>query len=129
MMKEEKGTLSFWSDSGIHIPIHPELKENTHADVCIIGAGIAGMTTAYLLTEQGKSVIIVDSGTIGGGQTGRTTAHLTNEIDNRYFGIEKMHGTKAMKLVAESQTEAINKIETIVNKESIDCNFERLNGY
>jgi glycine/D-amino acid oxidase-like deaminating enzyme/nitrite reductase/ring-hydroxylating ferredoxin subunit len=128
MMKKDQETLSFWNDS-VKLPEYPQLQENTHAEVCIIGAGIAGMTTAYLLSEQGISVIIVDSGKIGGGQTGRTTAHLSNQIDDRYYEIEKMHGTKAMQIVADSQTQAINKIEEIIKKENIDCNFERLNGY
>jgi glycine/D-amino acid oxidase-like deaminating enzyme/nitrite reductase/ring-hydroxylating ferredoxin subunit len=127
-MQKENGTVSLWMES-VDIPEYPALKKNTHADICVIGAGIAGMTTAYLLSELGKKVIIVDSGKIGGGQTGRTTAHLSNEIDDRYSEIEKMHGAKALKIVADSQTQAINKIEEIVKKEKIDCSFERLNGY
>ena len=46
-----------------------------HANVCVVGAGIAGITTAYLLAREGKSVVVVDDGPVGGGETGRTTAH------------------------------------------------------
>jgi glycine/D-amino acid oxidase-like deaminating enzyme len=57
------------------------LAEDTHADVCIVGAGIAGLTTAYLLAKRGKSVIVLDDGAVGGGQTQRTTALLSNALD------------------------------------------------
>ena len=53
------------------------------------GAGIAGMTTAYLLGREGKSVVVLDDGPIGGGMTGRTTAHLVNALDDRYFELER----------------------------------------
>lgn len=60
------------------VPDQPLLIENTHSDVCVVGAGIAGMSAAYMLTREGKSVVVLDDGPIGGGQTARTTAHLSN---------------------------------------------------
>lgn len=105
------------------------LNENMHADVCIVGAGIAGMTTAYLLARAGRSVIVLDDGRIGGGMTERTTAHLSNAIDDRYFEIEHLHGEKGALLAAESHTAAIDRIEIIVAEEEIACEFERLDGY
>ena len=105
------------------------LDMDTHADVCVVGAGIAGMTTAYLLLQEGKSVVVLDDGPIGGGQTQRTTAHITNAIDDRYFEIESWHGPEGAKLAAESHTAAIDRIEDIVAREKISCDFERLDGY
>src|SRR5213080_2733069 len=111
------------------LPSYPALTEDTHSDVCIVGAGIAGMTTAYLLAREGRSVVILDDGPIGGGMTGRTTAHLVNAIDDRYYDLEKYHGEKGSRLTAESHTAAIARIEAIVAEEGIDCDFERLDGY
>jgi glycine/D-amino acid oxidase-like deaminating enzyme/nitrite reductase/ring-hydroxylating ferredoxin subunit len=111
------------------LPSYPALTEDTHTDVCIVGAGIAGMTTAYLLAREGRSVVILDDGPIGGGMTGRTTAHLVNAIDDRYYELEKYHGEKGSRLAAESHTAAIARIETIVAEEGIECDFERLDGY
>jgi glycine/D-amino acid oxidase-like deaminating enzyme/nitrite reductase/ring-hydroxylating ferredoxin subunit len=122
------GSVSIWMATA-EIPPQPTLTENVNVDVCIVGAGIAGMTTAYLLLHQGKSVVVLDKGPIGGGQTGRTTAHLANAIDDSYFEIERLHGEEGARLAAESHAEAINRIEAIVAKEKIDCDFERLNGY
>ena len=53
-------------------------------DVCIVGAGIAGLSTAYELLVRGLRVIIVDDGPIGGGETARTTAHLASALDDRF---------------------------------------------
>jgi glycine/D-amino acid oxidase-like deaminating enzyme len=105
------------------------LARDVDTDVCIVGAGIAGITTAYLLAREGKSVAVLDDGPIGGGETGRTTAHLTNALDDRYFEVERLHGSDAARLTAESHTAAISRIEAIVNAEKIECDFERLDGY
>ena len=122
------GSVSIWMATA-ETPPQSTLTEDVNADVCIVGAGIAGMTTAYLLTRQGKSVVVLDKGPIGGGQTERTTAHLANVMDDSYVEIERLHGEEGARLAAESHTEAINRIEAIVGKENIDCDFERLNGY
>jgi glycine/D-amino acid oxidase-like deaminating enzyme/nitrite reductase/ring-hydroxylating ferredoxin subunit len=95
----------------------------------VVGAGIAGLTTAYLLVNEGRSVVVLDGGLIAAGETSRTTAHLVNVLDDRYFEIESMHGEKGARLAAESHTAAIDRIEAIVAKEKIDCDFERLDGY
>jgi glycine/D-amino acid oxidase-like deaminating enzyme/nitrite reductase/ring-hydroxylating ferredoxin subunit len=87
------------------------------------------MTTAYLLAREGRRVVVLDDGPIGGGETGRTTAHFTNAIDDRYHHVERMHGEKGARLVAESHTKAIDRAEEIVGRERIACEFERLDGY
>jgi glycine/D-amino acid oxidase-like deaminating enzyme/nitrite reductase/ring-hydroxylating ferredoxin subunit len=120
--------LSVWMATA-EVPAHSPLSENTHTEICVIGAGIAGMTTAYLLAREGKSVVVLDDNRIAGGMTERTTAHLTNAIDNRYFEIERVHGEKGARLTAESHTAAIDRIEAIIAEEAIDCEFERLDGY
>jgi glycine/D-amino acid oxidase-like deaminating enzyme/nitrite reductase/ring-hydroxylating ferredoxin subunit len=121
-------TTSLWMATTA-VPAQPPLTEDVHADVCVVGAGIAGMTTAYLLTQAGRAVVVLDDGPVGGGQTQRTTAHLSNAIDDRYFEIERLHGREGARLAAESHTAAIDCIEAIVREEGIDCDFERLDGY
>jgi len=110
-------------------PLSPRLQDTVRTDVCIIGAGIAGLTTAYLLSQEGRSVVVLDDGPIGGGMTGRTTAHLTNAFDDRYLDVEKLHGEEGARLTAESHTAAIEKVNDIVRRENIDCDFERCDGF
>jgi len=121
-------TASFWMTTAT-VPQLPVLREDTHADVCVVGAGIAGLSTAYLLARRGKSVVVLDDGPVAGGQTQRTTAHLSNAVDDRYFEVERLHGEHGARLVAESHTAAIDRIEANIRDEGIDCDFERLDGY
>ena len=125
--QQDDGTRSAWMD--VPAPNYAPLNEDTTADVCIVGAGIAGMTTAHALTAEGKNVVVLDDGPVGGGMTRRTTAHLSNAIDDRYLRIERLHGRDGARIAAESHTAAIDRIESIVQEEQIDCDFERLDGY
>ena len=112
MKDDSQASTSIWMATA-NTPSQSRLKESIRTDVCIIGAGIAGLTTAYLLGREGRSVVVLDDGVIGGGMTGRTTAHLTNAYDDRYVEIEKLHGGEAARLTAESHTAAIEKIVEI----------------
>jgi glycine/D-amino acid oxidase-like deaminating enzyme/nitrite reductase/ring-hydroxylating ferredoxin subunit len=121
-------TSSLWSEKITHRS-RPGLKASISADVCVVGAGIAGVTTAYLLSKSGKKVVVLDDGDIGGGQTEVTTAHLTSVPDRRYKDLEKMHGVALTPLIYASHAAAINQIERNVESEGIDCDFTRLPAY
>src|SRR6185369_4369074 len=127
-MRSDSGhTTSVWMDADV--PDLPTLSHNIRTSVCVVGAGIAGMTTAYLLARAGRAVVVIDDGPIGGGETGRTTAHLTAALDDRYFNIANLHGAEGARIAAESHMSAIHRIESIASMEDIDCDFERVEGY
>jgi len=111
------------------VPGRPSLADDLTTDVCIVGAGIAGLTTAYLLTREGRKVVVLDDGPIGGGESGRTTAHLASALDDRFYHLEHLHGQEGARLAGESHAAAIDRIESIVAAEGIDCDFTRLDGY
>jgi glycine/D-amino acid oxidase-like deaminating enzyme/nitrite reductase/ring-hydroxylating ferredoxin subunit len=128
MKQNPGGTNSPWEIGDLSVQL-PSLDAELQTDVCIVGAGISGMTTAYLLACEGRSVVVLDDGPIGGGETGRTTAHLSNAFDDRYYEVERLFGEHGARIVAESHTAAIDRTEEIVRSEQIDCDFERLDGY
>lgn len=129
-MNSDSGeTTSVWMATAPEIPTDGKLTENVRANVCVVGAGIAGMTTAYLLMREGKSVVVIEDGRVGRSMTGRTTAHLVNALDERFSEIERLHGERGARLAAESHSAAISRIEEIVQTEAIDCDFGRLDGY
>lgn len=107
----------------------PRLDRDLKVDICIIGAGIAGMTTAYLLARRGRSVVVLDANCIGGGETQHTTAHLSNAMDRGYTEMIRLHGRAGARMIAESHTAAIGRIESIIDEEAIDCDFHRLDGF
>ena len=119
---------SFW-EAGAPLPQFPPLQEDFHVDVCVVGAGIAGLTTAYLLARAGRPVAVLDSGPVAGGMTHMTSAHLTHMMDDRYFELERLHGRDGARLAAESHTAAIARIEAIAREEGIACDFARVDGY
>lgn len=109
-------------------PQFPALSHDAQADVCIIGAGIGGLTTAYILACEGKKVIVIDAIGVGAGETGRTTAHFFPP-DEWYAGIEDSFGIENAAQISCSFTEATDLVESIIAREDIDCDFERLPGY
>jgi glycine/D-amino acid oxidase-like deaminating enzyme/nitrite reductase/ring-hydroxylating ferredoxin subunit len=107
----------------------PTAQSKMDADVCVVGAGIAGLTTAYMAAAAGRSVVVFDEGQIGDGQTGRTSAHLASAIDDRFVEIERLHGKDGSRLAYESHAAAIDTIERISREEKIDCEFARLDAF
>src|SRR6266540_5522403 len=122
-------TKSVWmtttAESGGLAPLASDIE----CEICIVGAGIAGITTAYIASQQGRRVVVLDDGPIGGGETARTTAHLVNALDDRFYELERLHGEEGSRLAAESHSAAIDFIERTVAQEKIDCDFQRLDGY
>lgn len=118
---------SLWMDTAT-VPVFPALVGAQEAQVCVIGAGIAGLTTAYLLALQDKDVVVIDALGVGAGETGRTTAHFFPP-DEWYHGIERHFGHAQARLVAGSYAHALQMVESIVRRESIACQFEHLDGY
>ena len=128
MLEHTNGTsTSVWMPTA-SVPDFPPLSGNVETSVCIIGAGIAGVTCAYLLSKEGKDVVLIDAMGIGAGETGRTTAHFFPP-DEWYADIEHSFGPDNARLVADSFAKAVDLVESIVAEEGIDCEFERLDGY
>src|SRR5688572_6866629 len=104
-MNSPTGSTSVWHATA-SVPSYLPLKGDDRAEVCVIGAGIAGLSTAYMLLRAGKSVTVIDAAGVGAGETGRTTAHFFPP-DERYFEIERGFGTNQAALVADSYRKAI----------------------
>ena len=109
------------------MPGSTPLTGNVETDVCIVGAGIAGLTTGYLLSKAGKRVVILDDGPLASGMTQVTTSHLSNAIG--FNEVERCHGEEGARLAAESHAAAIDCIEATSNELKISCDFQRLDGY
>ena len=105
------------------------LAQDEQCDVVIVGAGIAGLSTAYELARCGRSVVVIDRGEIGTGMTARTTAHLATELDDFYSELIRVRGEDEARIYHDSQVAAVNRIEAICRDEGIDCDFRRLDGF
>ncbi len=121
-------SVSVWYEAQT-MPQYTSLDEDFRTDVCIIGGGIAGLTTAYMLMKEGKKVCVLEAGELASGQSGRTTAQFCNALDDRFFTLENYHGEKGLQLAIQSHSEAIRKVEQIIDREKIECEMERVSGY
>jgi glycine/D-amino acid oxidase-like deaminating enzyme len=119
---------SYWQDSS-SVPRYPALGRDLTVDVVIAGAGITGLTAAYLLKRAGRSVAVIDRDRAGGVDTGHTTAHLTCVTDLDLPELVEHFGRDHAQAVWDAGLAAIAEIETIVADEGIDCHWEWVPGY
>ncbi|MFZ6182318.1 FAD-dependent oxidoreductase [Nannocystis pusilla] len=123
-----EGTISLWQAT-CDMPSFAPLAQDIETDVCIVGAGLVGLTAALRLVRAGRCVVVLDSQQPGRGNTGRTTAHLSSAIDDRFSELARVRGLDAARKAWESHATAIDCIEAIARDEDIACDFERCDGY
>ena len=102
---------------------------NTNVDILIIGGGITGVTTAYLLNDLNKKTLLIDKDNLGFDTTYKSSAKISFLQKDIYQKLEKTYNYETSKLYFESQKEAINIITNIINKEKISCDLEKVNSY
>ncbi|HUG41193.1 MAG TPA: FAD-dependent oxidoreductase [Longimicrobiales bacterium] len=127
-MPDTGKTVSYWMGTSQALE-RPPLSGDARADVCVIGAGIAGLSTAYELARAGRDVVVLEAKHPGAGETGRTTAHLANAMDDRFVELERVHGEAGARIAAESHGAAIDRIEAVAAEEGIACEFRRVDGW
>src|SRR5436190_8233071 len=98
---------SVWVDLAPEAIHYPALSKDIEVDVCIVGAGITGLTAAYLLRQAGKTVAVISKGEVGMGVTGYTSAHLTAFLDIRYTALRQRFGLEATRKMAQDSQQAI----------------------
>ena len=118
---------SMWES--IPLPSYPGLENNITCEVCIVGAGIAGLSVAYQLAKRGHQVVVLEGATVASGQTGRTTAHLTYKPEELLVDMLKHHSKEKLMTFINAHKQAIEEIEDIIFQENIDCDFKRITGY
>src|SRR5256885_4840614 len=119
---------SYWRVSD-KAPRFGALTSDLEVDAVVIGAGLTGITAAYLLKEAGAKVALIERGHCAAGDTGRTTAHLTYVTDERLHHLVKVFGRDAANAFWEAGVAAIGQISDIVSTNTIDCDFKWVPGF
>lgn len=121
---------SFWLDSIENKNKFNKLEKDISTDVCIVGAGIFGLTCGYYLTKQGYNVVLLEKEKdIASKTTGHTTAKITSQHNLIYKYLIDSLGESIAKKYLYANQNAIENIAKIVEEEKIDCDFERQNSY
>lgn len=105
------------------------LKRDIAVETAVIGGGLAGVLTAYNLAKKGRSVALLEKGALGRSVTLLTTAFLMEDIDTNLTDLKSMFGPEGAKRIWVSHQNAIDRIEAIINKEKINCEFVRVPAY
>jgi glycine/D-amino acid oxidase-like deaminating enzyme/nitrite reductase/ring-hydroxylating ferredoxin subunit len=108
---------------------YPAANGAIEVDVAVVGAGITGTTAAYLLTQAGRSVALVESDRICAGATGYTTAKLTVGHSLVYRELIELFGVETARRYARSNQQAIDTVAGIVEQHRLDCDFERTSNF
>ncbi len=118
----------YWLDS-TPATDYPTLDRDVQVDVAIVGGGLVGITSAYLLKQAGLKVAVVEADRIAQGTTGHTTAKLTSQHDLFYSKLIKQMGQEKAQQYAEANEQAINFVEQLVQEREIECDFSRQAAY
>lgn len=110
-------------------PHFSKLERDVETDVCVVGAGIAGIQTSYELVTRGFNVVLLEAREILSGETGRTSGHLASALDDGYTLIAGKHGQEGAQIAADSHQWAINRVGDVAKKLGIDCEYRLLPGY
>ncbi|MBP3505011.1 MAG: FAD-dependent oxidoreductase [Lachnospiraceae bacterium] len=119
---------SIWKNE-IAMPDKKTLSTDREVDIAVIGAGMTGILTAYLLQQQGREVIVLEGDRIASGQTGNTTAKITSQHGLKYDTLIRTYGKNRARLYAKANEEAIRMYQKIVAEQGIECDFERLSAF
>lgn len=122
-------THPVWRDVGAETAAWWGTTASCDQDVVIVGAGIAGLSTALELARAGRSVLIVDRHGVGAGETLRTSAHLASALDDRFTALSRYHGEDGARQAAASHTAAIEWMAKVARASADGCDFRYVPGY
>ncbi|MGI6421974.1 MAG: FAD-dependent oxidoreductase [Syntrophomonadaceae bacterium] len=108
---------------------YPQLNEDTTVDVAIIGGGIVGISSAYMLNQAGLQVAVIEADRILNGTTGHTTAKITSQHGIIYSTLKKQIGRELAMQYAEANQNAIRQIAKTVGEKQIPCDFKWCPAY
>ncbi|EGA88620.1 FAD dependent oxidoreductase [Planococcus donghaensis MPA1U2] len=119
---------SYWREYK-DIPSYPALQANESTDIAVVGGGMVGVISAYLLTKAGKKVTLIEAGKLVDGVTGRTTAKITAQHGLYYDSLIQIVGEEQAKLYYQANIDGLKFIEDTAKELSIDCDFSHHNAF
>ena len=124
----EKNNSSFWLKS-ITAKEYKSIEHNLRTEICIIGGGITGISTAYYLSKHGFDITVLEKDKICSKTTGNTTGKISTQHGLFYKYLLDTQGKDYAKKYLDVNIKAMNNIEKIINEENILCDFEKRNSF
>lgn len=120
---------SLWQKTAAPFPDFPPLRQDLSCEAVVVGGGLTGTLTAWMLQEQGMDVVLLESGSPGQGATGHTTAKITAQHGLCYADLISTHGKKKARQYAQANRAAVDAYAELVRKWGIDCDFRRADSF
>ena len=114
---------SYYAASAHPAPDRPALAGTGDCDVCVVGGGIAGCSTALHLAERGYSVVLLEENRIGWGASGRSGAQAIYGLAAPQSKVKSLVGDDAARTIWNVTVEALALIRELVAKYRIDCDW------
>ncbi|MBG6290244.1 MULTISPECIES: NAD(P)/FAD-dependent oxidoreductase [Pseudomonas] len=115
---------SYYAASANPVPARPELQGEVETDVCVIGAGYTGLSTALFLLENGFKVTVLEAAKVGFGASGRNGGQIVNSYSRDIDVIERSVGAKQAKLLGDMAFEGGRIIRERIAKYNIQCDLK-----
>lgn len=126
--KLPEDSRSYWREN-IQFPTFSALQDDIKADVAIVGAGLTGITAAYLLAKEGKHVALIEADTVLNGTTGHTSAKITAQHGIIYDELIKNAGKNNARLYYEANANALEFMTDTIDELEIDCDYQKQDAY
>lgn len=126
-MLPQQNNSSIWQS--VPVKSYPPLASDQSADVCVVGGGLAGLLSAYLMCKNGFEVIVLERDSFANSETARSTGHLSFVLDEGFHHLIQSLGEDRARKAVASHSDAIDLIEKIIAEEKIDCEFRRVDGF
>ncbi len=120
---------SLWQKTAAPFPNFPPLRQALSCEVAVVGGGLTGILTAWMLQEQGMDVALLESGSPGQGASGHTTAKITAQHGLCYADLIASHGKKKARQYAQANRAAVDAYAELVRARGIDCDFRRADSF
>jgi glycine/D-amino acid oxidase-like deaminating enzyme len=115
---------SLWLDTVEHVP-RPSLGQDVNADVCVVGAGITGLSAALELARGGRSVVVLEGRFVGAGASGYNTAKLSSLHGLTYAKLESSLGEDAARSYGQANERGIERAFELAGELGVDCDLRR----
>ena len=126
-MQNTKHTSSYYAASAHASPVRSSLTGDYKVDICVVGAGFSGLSTALHLAEKGYQVAVVEGARIGWGASGRNGGQIVNGLNASLQNIKRKFGKDTAKFVASLVMEGGDIIRERVDTYGIDCDLKPTN--
>lgn len=115
---------SYYAQTALDTENFPTLDEEIVTDVCIIGGGYTGLSTALHLAEKGFDVVLLESEKVGWGASGRNGGHVGTGQRISQLNLEKQHGTDTAKKLWNLGLEGVDLVRHLTTENKINCDIK-----